>query len=280
MKWNFKPYIKLARPMNLLLVATVVLIAWTLFTPLPNFWTVLLVIIATTTITAGGNALNDMCDIEIDRINKPNRPLPAGMINEDSARIFMIVMFIIGNVAGLILGFWSLFITLFIATPLLFWYAHRLRHIALVGNILVAFLSALAFIFAAQAFGSIRLGYVPFVLTFILSVIREIIKDLEDVNGDEAHDSKTLPVMIGETPTRIITGIMILFFLPIVPIPYVTGLFGKWFFLTGLVGVVFPLVVLMIQLFQIKRVLDYHQIATIMKIVMFIGLACVFVGRF
>lgn len=280
MRWNFKPYVKLSRPMNLLLVATVVLIAWTLFTPLPNFWRVFLVIIATTTITAGGNALNDMCDIEIDRINKPNRPLPSGMINEDSARIFMIAMFVVGNVAGLVLGFWSLFITLFVATPLLFWYAHRLRHIALVGNIVVAFLSALAFVFAAQAFGSIRLGYVPFVLTFILSVIREIVKDLEDVNGDEAQDSKTLPVMIGETPTRIITGIMILFFLPIVPIPYVAGLFGKWFFLTGLVGVVFPLVVLMIQLFQIKRVLDYHQIAVIMKIVMFIGLACVFVGRF
>jgi len=280
MKLNLKQYFKLSRPANLALVAFVIVIASTLFSPFPSIWRVLLAIICTTFITAAGNALNDMCDIEIDRINKPNRPLPSGTITVKGARGFMIAMFILGNLAGLILGFWSLFLSLIIATPLLFWYAYRLRHVALLGNIVVAFLSALTFIFAAQAFGDIKLGYVPFVFTFIISVIREIIKDLEDLDGDGAYDSKTLPVTIGETPTRIIAAIMILLFVPFVPFPYIMGLYGKWFFFFGLVGVVFPMVTIMVQLFQVKRIINYHQIAVALKVVMFIGLATVFVGRF
>ena len=280
MTLNVKPYVKLARPANLLLVTTVILIAASFFSPFPSLIKFLLTVICVTFITAAGNALNDMCDIEIDRINKPKRPLPSGQITVDGAKGFMIAMFILGNLAGLLLGFWSFCISILIATPLLFWYAYRLRHIALVGNIVVAFLSALTFVFAAQAFGDIKLGYVPAVFTFIISVIREIIKDLEDLDGDEAHESKTLPVMIGETPTRVITGIMIILFLPVVPIPYVIGLYGKWFFFWGFIGVVIPMVIMMINLFQVKRKINYHQIAVILKIVMFIGLATVFVGRF
>lgn len=277
---SVKQYIKLARPANLLLVATVVLITATLFPEFPNFWTFILTILCPVLITAAGNAVNDMCDIEIDRINKPERPLPSGSLDMTSARVFMIVTFILGNVAGLLLGFWSLAISLFIATTLLFWYAYRLRHVAFVGNIVVAFLSALTFLFAAQAFGDIKLGYIPFLFTFLISVVREIIKDLEDLNGDEAHDSKTLPVVIGTTPTRVMAGIISIFFLPLIPIPYVAGMYGKWFFFIAIPGVAIPMVIMIVNLFQVRRKLNYHQMAVILKIVMFIGLAAIFVGQF
>lgn len=247
---SFKQYIKIARPANLLLVASVVLIAATLFDPFPNFWIFILAILCPVMITAAGNTVNDICDIEIDRINKPNRPLPSGALNIERARIFMVLMFILGNFTGLILGFWSLFISLFVATLLLFWYAYRLRHIALVGNIVVSFLSALTFLFAAQAFGDIKVGYVPFLLTFILSLVREIVKDLEDLEGDKAHDSKTLPVIIGETPTRIIAGIISGFFIPLIPIPYVAGMYGKWFLFIAMPGIVIPMLIMMVNLFR------------------------------
>ncbi len=277
---SLKQYIKIARPANLLLVASVVLIAATLFDPFPNFWTFILAVLCPVLITAAGNTVNDICDIEIDRINKPSRPLPSGDLNIERARVFMVVMFILGNLAGLLLGFWSLFISLFVATLLLFWYAYRLRHIALVGNIVVSFLSALTFLFAAQAFGDLKLGYVPFLLTFILSLVREIVKDLEDMDGDKAHDSKTLPVIIGETPTRVIAGIISVFFIPLIPIPYVTAMYGKWFLFIAFPGVAIPMLIMMVNLFQIKRKINYYQMATILKIVMFIGLASVFMGRF
>ncbi|MCK4529793.1 MAG: UbiA family prenyltransferase, partial [Candidatus Marinimicrobia bacterium] len=80
MTLNIKPYLKLARPANLGLVSFVTLITSSFFSPFPSIWRLLLTIICVTFITAAGNALNDMCDIEIDRINKPNRPLPSGLI--------------------------------------------------------------------------------------------------------------------------------------------------------------------------------------------------------
>ncbi len=280
MKFNLKPYIILARPANMGLVAFLILVTSTFFDPYPPVWRVALALICVVFITAAGNAYNDICDIKIDKINKPKRPLPSGLISTEDARGFMIIMLILGNLAGWILGIWTLVIALFVTTPFLFWYAHRLRHIALVGNIVIAFLSSLAFLFAALAFGDMSIGYVPAVFCFVLSLIREIIKDLEDLEGDSAYHSKTLPVAIGETPTRIIAGIIILMLLPIIPIPYVVGLYGKWFFFMGIIGVGLPLIIIMVQLFQIKRTINYYQMATALKILMVIGIATIFIGRF
>lgn len=280
MKYEIQPYVKISRPANLLLVCMVVLITASFFVPFPNLWRVLLSMMTVVFITSAGNTLNDMCDIEIDRINKPDRPLPSGKLSEDNARAFMIVMFVLGNLSSMVLGFWSVFISLIIATPLLVWYAYRLRHIALVGNIVVAFLSAMTFIYAAQVYGDISLGYIPAVFTFIISVAREVIKDLEDLEGDSAHNSKTLPVIIGETPTRIIAALITIFLLPILPFPFITGMYGKWTIIVGFFGVVFPLIAVIVQLAQIKREIDYHQLATVLKIVMFLGLFAMFLGRF
>ncbi|MFO7841586.1 MAG: geranylgeranylglycerol-phosphate geranylgeranyltransferase [Fidelibacterota bacterium] len=278
MKNSLKHYVKLARPANIGLVTFVVLITSAFFEPYPPVWRVLLAVICVVFITAGGNALNDIYDVEIDRINKPKRPLPAGLISVAGARGFMVAMFIFGNLAALFLGFWPFVISVLIVTPLLYWYARHLRNVALVGNITVAFLSSMTFIFAAIAFGDISAGYVPAIYCFMLSLIREIVKDLEDLDGDKANDSKTLPVSIGESSTRVLVAVLILFFLPFLPLPYVAGLYGKWFFFIGFIGVGIPLIIMMIQLFQLKRKINYYQIASVMKIVMFIGILAIFLG--
>ncbi|MDZ7796400.1 MAG: geranylgeranylglycerol-phosphate geranylgeranyltransferase [Candidatus Marinimicrobia bacterium] len=280
MKNSLKHYVKLARPANIGLVTFVVLITSALFEPFPPVLRVLLAIICVVFITAGGNALNDIYDVEIDRINKPKRPLPAGLISIAGARGFMVAMFVFGNLAALFLGLWPFVISVLIVTPLLYWYARHLRNVALVGNIIVAFLSSMTFLFAAVAFGDISAGYVPAIYCFMLSLIREIVKDLEDLDGDKANDSNTLPVSIGENSTRVLVAIMILFFLPFLPLPYVAGLYGKWFFFIAFVGVGIPLIIMMIQLFQLKRKINYYQIASVMKIVMFIGILAIFLGKF
>jgi len=75
-------------------------------------------------------------------------------------------------------------------------------------------------------------------------------------------------------------GIITALFVPLVPIPYVAGMYGKWFFFLGIIGVIIPMLIIMIQLFQLRRTINYYQIASALKIVMFIGLAAVFLGRF
>jgi geranylgeranylglycerol-phosphate geranylgeranyltransferase len=280
MKANIKPFVMLGRPANLGLVTAVVLITSAFYTPYPPVGRVLLAILCVCFITAAGNALNDICDIEIDRINKPKRPLPSGDISPSQARTFMYMMFVLGNIAALILGFWNLFISLFIVTPLLYWYAYRLRSIPLAGNIVVAFLSSMTFIFAAVAFGKLSVVYVPALYCFTISLIREIVKDLEDLKGDGANNSNTLPVAIGEKATRVIVGIMILCFLPLIPLPYVAGMYNKWFFLIGVFAISVPLVIMMLQFFRIHHKVNYYQIASVMKVIMFIGLAALFIGRY
>jgi geranylgeranylglycerol-phosphate geranylgeranyltransferase len=277
---TLKHYLKLARPANIGLVAFVVLITSALAGDYPPVWRVVLAVIAVVFITAGGNALNDICDIEIDRINKPKRPLPAGLISVAGARRFMIAMFVLGNLASLFLGFWPFVISLLLVTPLLYWYAKHLRNVALAGNIVVAFLSSMTFIYAAVAFGDIRVGYVPAVYCFMISLIREIVKDLEDLDGDGANESNTLPVSIGENATRVVAGIMILLFLPFIPLPYVAGIYGKWFFFIGLIGAAIPFIIMMIQLFQLRRRINYYQIASVMKVIMFIGILAIYLGKF
>lgn len=277
---KIKHYLKLARPANIGLVTFVVLITSAFFEPYPPVWRVILSVICVAFITAAGNALNDLHDIEIDRINKPKRPLPAGLISVAGARGFMVVMFILGNLAALFLGFWPLVISLVIVTPSLYWYAKHLRNVALAGNVVVAFLSSMTFLFAAVAFGDVSIGYVPALYCFMLSLIREIVKDLEDLDGDGANDSRTLPVTIGENPTRVLVAILILFFLPFIPVPYVAGLYGKWYFFLGCAGAGIPLIILMIQFLQLRRKMNYYQTASAMKIIMFIGILALFLGKF
>lgn len=280
MKWNIKPFIMLGRPANMGLVTVVILISSAFYSPYPPVWRVLLAILCVIFITAAGNTLNDICDVEIDRINKPKRPLPAGDISPQQAKVFMYVLFVLGNIIALILGFWNLFISLFIVTPMLYWYAYRLRNIPLWGNIVIALLSSMTFIFAAAAFGELHVVYVPALYCFMISLIREIVKDLEDLKGDGANNSNTLPVSVGEEATRVIVGIMILCFLPLIPLPYVAGMYNKWFFIIGVFAVGVPLVIMMLQFFRLKYKVNYYQIAAVMKVIMFIGLLALFVGRY
>ncbi|MDD3095179.1 MAG: geranylgeranylglycerol-phosphate geranylgeranyltransferase [Candidatus Marinimicrobia bacterium] len=279
MNQKIKPYIMLARPANIALVTTVILITSAFFSPYPPVWKVLLSVLCVACITAAGNTLNDLFDIEIDRINKPKRPLPSGTILPENAKRYMYVLFVLGNVFALILGFWNLVISLIIVTLSLYWYARRLRNVPLAGNVMVAFLSSLTFVFAALAFKDISMAYIPALYCFMISLIREIVKDLEDLRGDGINNSNTLPVAVGETSARVIAAIMILFFLPIIPLPYLAGLYNQWFFFIAVFAVGVPMVIIMVKLFQVRHEVNYYQFASIMKIIMFIGLLGLFIGR-
>jgi hypothetical protein len=86
-------------------------------------------------------------------------------------------------------------------------------------------------------------------------------------------------VAVGETSARVIAAIMILFFLPIIPLPYLAGLYNQWFFFIAVFAVGVPMVIIMVKLFQVRHEVNYYQFASIMKIIMFIGLLGLFIGR-
>lgn len=158
------------------------------------FWALLLLAAASTAlVTAGGNVLNDLEDIEGDRVNHPERPLVTGAITVQGARILAIALFVGGIEAALpVIFLYPLVgVILAIALSAMLGYEFRLKAAGLAGNAVVAALTALVFLYGGAAAGNALL-LAPFAAMALLATLsREVIKDMEDVAGDVSR--QTLP---------------------------------------------------------------------------------------
>ncbi len=152
-----------------------------------EFWSlVVLAAGSTALVTAGGNVLNDLEDVEGDRVNHPERPLVTGAISMQSARILAIGLFVGGIELALpvILVYPLVGIILAVALAAMLGYEFRLKAIGLPGNAVVAGLTGLVFLYGGAAAGDAVL-LIPFALmAFFASLSREVTKDMEDVSGD------------------------------------------------------------------------------------------------
>lgn len=159
-----------------------------------SFWiAVLLAAISTACITAAGNVLNDVRDIDTDRTNHPDRPLVQGSISLPQARALTASLFIVGIavVVPILPTYPALGVILAIAVGSLLAYEFRLKAEGFVGNLVVALLTGLVFLYGGAAAGH-PLVMLPFAaMAFLATLGREVIKDMEDVAGDA--DRHTLP---------------------------------------------------------------------------------------
>lgn len=276
---NYHAYFKLSRPINVLLSTVSVIITAAFFTPFPPLWRVLFAMLCVGFTTAAGNAINDYHDVEIDKINKPERPLPSGEISKEGALGFAVASFILATLFSLFLGIVPLIISLFISAPLLYFYARSLKRLPIIGNVVVSLILAMTFIYAATVYGNVSLGYMPAVLAFFFSLIREMVKDIEDIKGDKKLGAKTMAIAVGENGARIIAGMLALVMLPIIPLPYILGIYGKWYFFISGLGCGLPLIIIMIQLLHIGKPVDYKKLADILKFDIIIGLLAILLGN-
>jgi len=150
-------------------------------------------------ITGAGNAINDYYDREIDAINRPGRPIPSGRVSVRAAFYYSLGLFAVGCIFAGQVNQICLAVAAF-TSLLLFFYARSLKAMPLAGNITVAFLTGSTFLFGGAAAGSAGLlaNKVPFLLSFLVSMSREIAKDIEDMAGDRAGGARTLPILAGE----------------------------------------------------------------------------------
>jgi 4-hydroxybenzoate polyprenyltransferase len=167
---------------------------------------------ATMLIAAGGYIINDYYDVKIDMINKPDR-IVVGMLMK---RRTAIILHTCINLAGIMAGFavnWKVGLICSIISFLLWLYAVWLKKTAFAGNILISLLSAaslLLLIFYYRSGIEIILIYAMF--AFFISLIREIIKDMEDMKGDAAFGCKTLPIIFGIRKTKTVLFLLIIIF--------------------------------------------------------------------
>ncbi|HET6567588.1 MAG TPA: UbiA family prenyltransferase [Rhodothermales bacterium] len=184
-------------------------------------------------IGGAANSINDYFDLEIDRINRPNRPLPAAQISPSAAK----VMWAAGSAAGLAL---SLLLSLrhvvlaTVAVVLLYLYNVYWKRRVLTGNLAVAFMTALALVYGAWAVGDAGPALVGAAFAFLTTLAREVIKDIEDVRGDSVAAARTVAVVWGpRRAARIASGVLALTVL-LTPLPYLLLEYGGLYLLVVL----------------------------------------------
>lgn len=292
-----KYYLKLIRIENLLLIALMQLVIKYTFLNQADIlqalsdWKYFLLILATLSIAAGGYIINDIYDVDVDTINKPDRVYIGTHISEKNAYNLYFVL----NIIGVVLGFYlsrtvnkpAIAAIFIISSALLYVYSNGLKQIPLVGNILIAALAALSilvvglfniypFIFdfnRAEMFNILSVIVDYAILAFLLHFAREIIKTIEDIEGDKAFEITTVASYFGIPASKIITSISLLGFLAytcyfiynnIMHMPYVIGYFVTLMFLPTLFAI-----------FKIIKAATKEDFSLISKLLKFIMLATI-----
>jgi geranylgeranylglycerol-phosphate geranylgeranyltransferase len=154
-------------------------------------------VVATAAATGAGNAINDYFDRDIDRINRPERPIPRGAVSPRQALAFSAFLFGTAVVAAVTLPALAILIAVVNLLALVA-YTEFFKGLPGVGNVVVAYLTGSTFLFGGAAVGEVFGAAVLAVLAGIATLTREVVKDVEDVAGDREEGLSTLPIAIGE----------------------------------------------------------------------------------
>ncbi len=297
--------LNLIRFKNLLMIAFVQIIgkyvlfdAFGVFTAL-NTMQFSALVLATVCIAGAGYTINNLQDLQTDLINKPEKVVVKKHISENTAYNVYFALTIIGALLGLYVSnaigknaFFAIFV---LSAGLLYMYSNTFKPMTLVGNIIVSLLVAFSILivgvfdlspviteqnksFQLNMF-SVLADYAIF--AFIINFIREIVKDIEDTNGDYKLGMKTLPIVLGQSRTA-----KICFALCVVAIMLVMYYISTYFYrltfviLYMLALVVAPLIYCAIKLFSAKQKAEFSQISMVLKVVMFTGICSMFLFQF
>jgi geranylgeranylglycerol-phosphate geranylgeranyltransferase len=180
-------------------------------------------------LTAAAMAMNDYYDREIDAVNEPSRPIPSGVIKPKEALVLAGVLTCVGFVASVLTNLVSFLIALFAWTVLIV-YVMVGKRSGLPGNFLVSTCVAIPFVYGSAIVATITLNMIFFVSMVFLSITgREITKGIVDVQGDKAHNAKTLAVRFGEKQAAVAAILFYVSAVLISPAPWFLNLVSFWF---------------------------------------------------
>lgn len=293
--------LRLLRPINLALIAlSMYLVRYCLIIPVFKFtinvnpfiqlgsmlrlhnFDFFLLVFSTVCIAAAGNIINDYFDQTIDSINKPNKQLIGIHVSEKKAlRLYWIL-----NGTALVISLYISFtknlqlllFTQALAMGLLWFYSERFKRTFLLGNLIVAALSALVLMLPAIAEPEFYLNFVyagVFALfAFLISMVREIIKDMEDVEGDLEGGCRTLPILYGQDVARAVAALFVLLICG-----FLTWLIYKNFYKNAvatfgniLTIVLLPLALLLLFIARTETKKGLHRLSLFVKVIMLLGI--------
>lgn len=273
-----KAIFEITRPVNVILTFVVYLVSVAICSP--QFYLTSIVFFAGITaslVAAAGNIINDYFDIEIDRINRPNRPIPSGRINKNES----LFLFCLLNSLALLIAFYiSYIISVFIAATIiiLFVYSAFLKKIPLIGNLVVAFCTALVFIYGGVVAGNIHEAIIPAIFAFLINLIREILKDIEDIEGDRKLKLSTLPIKYGIEISKVIILIISLTLIAATIIPFLTYYYKIEYLIIVLFSVDLLLIYFLRELFSKQFLFILSKLSLMLKVIMIFGLISIYLG--
>jgi len=294
-------FLKLVRLPNLLFIALAQLLfqfciyrrLYAGVIPADDNYRFLLLVLASLLIAAAGYIINDYFDINIDEVNKPDRMVVDRHIHRRWAIAWHFMLSTTGILlTAIALPFfqkWYLVLANASCVALLWFYSTNFKKSLLVGNIVISLLTAwtiLIIFFSklslADAIGSqgmpharfFRLAFLYAGFAFIISLIREAIKDLEDVPGDQKYGCRTMPIVWGANAAKVYTAtwLIILLGLLIVLQFYILQFRWWWTILYSVALVIIPLVLILVKLRKARSITAYHELSRWTKFVMLTGI--------
>ena len=272
--------IKIMRPLNLFLATIAVLVTGALVPVWPDLPTLLLTIVVVVAVNGAANTLNDWFDYPIDKVNRPERPIVTGVVARSGALLFSIVLFLVAIIAAFQIATLARNMAVFVVIPLLILYTPVFKGRPLVGNIVVGGVLGMTFLFAGAAFGYLEYMLVPAALAAGFTVVRELIKDVQDYHGDQAMGIGTFPVLFGVQRGVILGRALVLLLMLGCLWPCITGYYGAYYLVALTFGVEIPLLYVLSYLKHNPTPVGCAHVARILKIDVFAGLLAVYLSKF
>ena len=282
------PYLEIIRPGNAVMAAISVVLMMIVghYYELPIILCAIIVFVC----TGAGNTINDVFDYKIDEINKPNRPIPSGRISLKNARNYSYVLFAIGIVLSFVIDYlinsiWPSVIVV-PAVVIMYLYARNLKAMPLVGNITVAVLTGFCFVIAGTviscATSSLKILFVSIYLglfAVFMTLAREIVKDMEDIEGDKLEGARTFPILYGKKIPSIVSIVLIVITTLMCPVLYIFKIFNVFYMIVMIV----PIIIFLYSAYSLKLDPSEEVCAKVsknIKIAMLISFLAFVVGSF
>ena len=299
-------FLKLVRWPNLVIIAvTQVLFYFSLVQPLYHkgiyshfqILNFILLILVSVLIAAAGYIINDYFDLNIDQVNKPKRTI----IDKTIKRRWAIVLHLVFSFAGILISFYIDFkspvfwlgFSNIICAFLLFGYSISLKKKLLWGNILISALTAWVVIVSFLCYYNnfycsncdrnflelynnrfIRISFLYAGFAFVISLIREVVKDMEDMDGDARYGCRTMPIAWGIPASKVFVAVWLVVLIGMISIVqfYVLQFGWVWSAVYCIAFIILPLIWILRKLFLAQAPKDYHHLSNVIKLVMLTGL--------
>ncbi len=277
---TLQAYIKILRPLNLAIGAFAVIITASILDSLEQVSNWLTALIVVVLCNGAANALNDYFDLDTDRINRPKRPLVTGSLKPKNVMIFAIILFLVGIVLAFGLPVQATIIAVAIVLPLMVFYNIWLKSVPLLGNFVIAFILGITFLFAGAALNNMEAITTLAILAMGLTMVRELVKDIADYDGDIKTKVRTFPTVFGIAKAWYLSAFFAILIGLGATVPYLSGQFNYIYLIILIFGVEIPLAITVFYGMKYPTIDSAIKNARLLKFSTIMGVFAFWLGSF